>query len=313
MKKFDLLVPGEINPDLILTDPNLEPLFGQTEILVEDTALTVGSSSAIFACGAARLGLRVAFIGVVGDDLFGRFMLEVMRSRQVDVSNVIVDKNQATGLSVILNRINDRAILTHLGAINALRAEQITDELLAQTRHLHVASYFLQTNLQPGLPDLFQRAQALGLTTSLDTNWDPEEKWIGVDELLEHTTVFLPNENEMLSMTGAASVEAAAEQLAASLAVKSPILAVKMGSDGGLAFDGVSLHRAPIVPVEVVDTVGAGDSFNAGFLYGFLNGWPLERSLKFGVICGSLSTRMAGGINSQPELEEALHVLDKRS
>lgn len=161
MKIFDLLVPGEINPDLILTDPNLEPLFGQTEILVEDTALTVGSSSAIFACGAARLGLRVAFIGVVGDDLFGRFMLEVMRSRQVDVSNVIVDKNQATGLSVILNRIDDRAILTHLGAINALRAEQITDELLAQTRHLHVASYFLQTNLQPGLPDLFQRAQAL--------------------------------------------------------------------------------------------------------------------------------------------------------
>ena len=309
MKKFDLLVPGEVNPDLILTDPNLEHRFGQTEILVEDIALTVGSSSAIFACGAARLGLRVAFIGVVGEDLFGRFMLEVMRSRQVDVSNVIVDKNKATGLSVILNRIDDRAILTHLGAINALRGEQITDELLAQTRHLHVASYFLQTNLQPGLPDLFQRAQALGLTTSLDTNWDPVEKWIGVDKLLKLTTVFLPNENEARSLTETPTVEEAVENLAS----KASVIAVKLGSDGGLAFDGVSLYRASIVPVEVIDTVGAGDSFNAGFLYGFLKGWPLERSLKFGVICGSLSTRMAGGINSQPELDEALNVLDLRS
>ena len=313
MKKFDLLVAGEINPDLILTDPTLEPRFGQTEILIEDTALTVGSSSAIFACGAARLGLRVAFIGVVGDDLFGRFMLEMMKARQVDVSSVIVDENQATGLSVILNRIDDRAILTHLGAINALRGEQITDELLAQTRHLHVASYFLQTNLQPGLADLFQRARALGLTTSLDTNWDPEEKWAGVDELLKRTTVFLPNENETLSLTGASSVEAAAEMLAAMLAAETPILAVKMGADGGLAFDGETLYRAPIVPVEVVDTVGAGDSFDAGFLYGFLQGWSLERNLNFGVICGSLSTRTAGGINSQPVLEEALRVLDERS
>ena len=309
MKKFDLLVAGEINPDLILTDPNLEPRFGQTEILVEDTVLTVGSSSAIFACGAARLGLFVAFIGVVGNDLFGAFMLDVMKSRGIDVSNVLVDENQATGLSVILNRVNDRAILTHLGAINALRSDQITDRLLAEARHLHVASYFLQTSLQPGLADLFHRAQALGLTTSLDTNWDPEEKWVGVDELLKLTSVFLPNETEALSLTETTTVEEAIEMLTA----KASIVAVKMGADGALAFDGESLCRAPIIPVDVIDTVGAGDTFDAGFLYGFLQGWPLERSLKFGVVCGSLSTRMAGGIISQPVLDDALRVLDERS
>jgi sugar/nucleoside kinase (ribokinase family) len=285
MKKFDLLVAGEINPDLILTDPNLKPQFKQVEILVEDAALTAGSSSVIFACGAARLGLRVAFIGVVGKDLFGAFMLEVLESRGVDVSHVIVDENQVTGLSVILNRTNDRSILTHLGAINALRGEQVTDALLAQTRHLHVASYFLQTSLQPGMADLFQRAQALKLTTSLDTNWDPEEKWVGVDELLKLTTVFLPNENEALSLTGAST----------------------------LVFDGETLYRAPIIPVDVLDTVGAGDTFDAGFIYGFLQGWPLERCLKLGVVCGSLSTRMAGGITSQPVLDEALRFLDERS
>ena len=79
-KKFDLLVAGEINPDLILTDPKLEPRFGQTETLVQDGTLTPGSSSVIFACGAARLGLRVAFIGVCGDDVFGHFMLNEMQA-----------------------------------------------------------------------------------------------------------------------------------------------------------------------------------------------------------------------------------------
>jgi len=309
MKKFDLLVAGEINPDLILTGPNLEPQFGQREILIEDISLTAGSSSVIFACGAARLGLRVAFIGVIGDDLFGAFMLDVLKSRNVDVSNVIVDKNQFTGLSVILNRIDDRAILTHMGAINALYSEQITNELLAKARHLHVASYFLQTNLQAGMPDLFKRAIALGLTTSLDTNWDPEEKWVGVDELLKHTTVFLPNDAEALSLTGAPTVVEAAERLAA----QSSIVAVKMGVDGGLVFDGDSLYRAPIIPVEVVDTVGAGDTFDAGFIFGFLQGWSLERCLKLGIVCGSLSTRMAGGITSQPVLDKALRFLDERS
>ncbi|HUV29020.1 MAG TPA: carbohydrate kinase family protein [Anaerolineales bacterium] len=309
MKKFDLLVAGEINPDLILTGPNLEPQFGQREILIEDISLTAGSSSVIFACGAARLGLRVAFIGIIGDDLFGAFMLDVLKSRNVDVSNVIVDKNQFTGLSVILNRIDDRAILTHMGAINALYSEQITNELLAKARHLHVASYFLQTNLQAGMPELFKRAIALGLTTSLDTNWDPEEKWVGVDELLKHTTVFLPNEAEALSLTGAPTVVEAAGRLA----TQASIVAVKMGLDGNLAFDGESLYRAPIIPVDVVDTVGAGDTFDAGFIFGFLQGWSLERCLKLGIVCGSLSTRMAGGITSQPVLDKALRFLDERS
>ena len=236
-------------------------------------------------------------------------MLDELKSRKVDVSNIIVDENQVTGLSVILNRVNDRAILTHLGAINALHGEQVTDELLAQTRHLHVASYFLQSSLQPGLPDLFQRAQALGLTTSLDTNWDPEGKWLGVDELLKHTTVFLPNEAEALSLTGATTVEEAAGRLV----TQASIVAVKMGVDGGLAFDGESLDRAPVIPVDVVDTVGAGDTFDAGFIYGFLQGWPLERCLKLGVVCGSLSTRLAGGITCQPMLDEAIRVLDERS
>jgi len=195
MKPFDILVAGEINPDLILSG-NVIPAFDQTEKLVDSATLTIGSSSAIFACGAARLGLRVAFLGVCGDDLFGHFILSELDKRGVDVSNVIVRADGQTGLSVILNQGADRAILTHPGLIAALQVSDIPNELLQKARHLHVASYFLQTQLQPGLPDLFRRARAFGLTTSLDPNYDPSEAWFGFDELLSVTNVFLPNERE---------------------------------------------------------------------------------------------------------------------
>ena len=304
-KKYDLIVAGEINPDLILTDPHLEPRFGQAEILVKDAALTPGSSSVIFACGTARLGLKVAFIGLAGDDVFGNFMLDAMGSRGVDTSNVIIDPDQKTGFTVILNRVTDRAMLTHLGAINALTADQIPDGLLAQARHLHIASYFLQTKLQPEAPDLFRRAGNFGLTTSLDTNWDPSEQWMGVHDLLELVDVFLPNDNEACALAKMDSVADSARKLAAN----TKIVAVKMGADGGLAIEGNTVVQAPAIPVEIVDTVGAGDTFDAGFIYGFLGGWPLQKSLKLGIACGSLSTQKSGGLEGQPTLSEAFEAL----
>src|SRR5262245_23812317 len=159
--RYDILVAGEINPDLILSG-NIMPEFGQVEKMVDHAELTVGSSSAIFACGAARLGLKVAFIGICGDDVFGRFMLDEMSKRDVDVSNVIVRRDGQTGLSVILNNGSDRAILTHSGLIADLQASDLSDNLLRQSRHLHVASYFLQTKLQPDLPAFFKRARSHG-------------------------------------------------------------------------------------------------------------------------------------------------------
>ena len=304
-RSYDILVAGEINPDLILSDPGLSFQFGQQETLVEDATLTIGSSSAIFACGAARLGLRVGFIGVAGDDFFGSYMLQAMREKGVDVSPVVIDPAQKTGLSVIFSRGVDRAIITHPGAMQALRAEQVTDERLVQARHLHVASYYLQTALQSGLPDLFHRARRLGLTISLDTNWDPSGEWVGMDALLGMIDIFLPNEAEVLSLARAANLDGALDRLARD----SLTLAVKLGSKGGAARRGNERVSAPAIPVQVVDTVGAGDSFDAGFICGFLRGWDLLQSLRLGVVCGSLSTRHAGGTAAQPTLDEALEAM----
>ena len=303
--RYDILVAGEINPDLILSG-NIIPEFGQVEKLVDAASLTIGSSSAIFACGAARLGLKVAFIGVCGDDVFGKFMLEEMSKRGVDVDNVIVCKDGQTGLSVILNQGSDRAILTHPGLVAELRASDIADSLLAQASHLHVASYFLQTKLQPDLTSLFQRARSLGLTTSLDTNYDPSERWTGFDELLAVTNVFLPNEAEAKSLTGAEDALNAADRLGSRVEA----LAIKLGKAGALGMFGSQKVQVESIPVQVVDTVGAGDSFDAGFLFGYLNSWSLEKSLRLACVCGALSTQQAGGTGGQPTLEQALMFLD---
>ncbi len=302
MQDPDLLVIGEINPDLILRGSDVTPAFGQAEKLVEEAVLTIGSSSVIMACGAARLGLRTAFVGLVGDDQFGRFMLGAMAERNIDTSACVVDAVQRTGMSVILSRPDDRAILTYVGAIGALRTDQVDRGLLRRARHLHVGSYFLLDALRPGLPALFAEAHRYGLTTSLDTNWDPSGAWDGgLAQVLTHCDIVMPNEVEARLIARQDDLGRAVETLSAQV----PTVAVKLGPEGALARHGNHAVRAPALSVDVVDTTGAGDSFDAGFLYGYLHGWSLERSLRLGCACGSLSTRRAGGTEGQATLDEA--------
>jgi sugar/nucleoside kinase (ribokinase family) len=304
-KAFDLLVVGEINPDLILRG-DVTPEFGQVEKTVADATLTIGSSSVIFACGAARLGLRVAFIGKVGDDVFGRFMREQMAERGVDTGGVVVDPAIPTGLSVILSRGDDRAILTHPGSIAALRGAEIDRRLLARARHLHMGSYFMLDTLRPDVPALFAAAREQGLTISLDTNYDPAERWDGgLREALRYVDVFLPNQAELLAISGAADLDAALERMTHQV----PLVGVKLGAQGAAARRGGEAARAAALPVAVVDTTGAGDSFDAGFVYGYLKGWDLERTLSLACVCGSLSTRAAGGTAAQPTLDEAIQAI----
>jgi len=230
-------------------------------------------------------------------------MLEEMQKRQVDVENVIVEKGGDTGLTVILADGSDRAILTSLGLIPSLREDDISDSLLRQSRHLHVASYFLQESLRPGLPALFGRARALGLTTSLDTNYDPSGQWLGFDELFSVTNIFFPNETEARSLTHAKTTTAAAN----ALRNKTEIVAIKLGAEGALGISANRTVQVESIPVTVADTVGAGDSFAAGFIYAYLQKWELKKSLRLACVCGALSTRSPGGTTSQPTLEEVMH------
>jgi sugar/nucleoside kinase (ribokinase family) len=305
--EYDLLVLGDCNPDLIVTG-DVEPAFGQVEQIVEGASLTIGGSGAIVACGAARLGLRTAFIGVVGDDLFGHFMLDALTEKGVDVDGCVMSKSQPTGLSVILARNQDRAILTALGSIDSLTGDHIDRDRLRTSRHVHVSSYYLLTNLRSDLAAIFNESHKAGASTSLDPNWDPSGQWNGgLLALLERTDCFFPNEAEACRMADAASVEVAAETLSRAASV----VAVKEGAKGGLARAGEETVTAPALEIDhVADTTGAGDSFDAGFLAGRLSGWSLERCLQLACACGSLSTRFPGGTDGQPTMEEATRAID---
>jgi len=309
-RPYDVLVVGEINPDLILRGADVEPAFGQVEKWIAAAQLTVGSSNVIFACAAAKLGLRVAFVGLVGDDLFGAFMLQEMARCGLELRGVRQVQGAQTGLSVILQREDgDRAILTFPGVMRDLRAEEVPEVLLRQARHVHVGSFFLQTGLQPGLPALFRRARALGLTTSLDPNYDPAARWEPLRAVLPYTDIFLPNEQEALAFTDTAT----ALEAGRALATQVQVVAVKRGARGALAVAGSHCAQAHPPQVTVVDTVGAGDAFDAGFLWGLLRGWPLASALRLGVVVGALSTRAAGGTAAQPTLQEALAWLPRIS
>jgi len=300
MADFDLLVLGDANPDLILVG-DVEAVFGQAEKLVEGHHVAVGGSGAIMACGAARLGLRTAFAGVVGDDAFGRFMIDALEARGVDTRGVRVDPDRPTGLSVVLARDDDRATLTSLGTIGDLAGAAVDPDLLVQARHVHVASYYLQRALQPDLPELFDAVHAADASTSIDPNWDPAERWDSdLLALLSRTDCFLPNSTEARDITGVAQA----------LAGHGGVVAIKFGQGGGLVIQGDEVVRSESIPADVVDTTGAGDNFDAGFIAGRLRGWPLARCLSVAVACGSLSTRAAGGTAAQPTMEEALAALE---
>ena len=309
-RDLDVLVVGEINPDIVVADPDPAPVFGEVERLVRSIRMTVGSSSAIFASGAARLDLRVGFCGVVGDDVLGRYMLEEMTGRGIDISACAVDPDRPTGATVILSNGTDRAMLTALGTIGALDLTAVPDGLVGRARHVHAGSFFLQEASRDQLPGFFAAARARGLTTSFDTNWDPTGRWDGVDDVLRQADLFFPNAAEACRIARVDDVAAAARALAASgsrgRSDGGPTIVVKLGAGGALACraDG-EIVRVAAMPIDPVDTTGAGDSFAAGFLRAWLDAADLRACLELGAVCGALSTRAIGGVDGQPSLSEA--------
>jgi sugar/nucleoside kinase (ribokinase family) len=231
----------------------------------------------------------------------------------MDVSACRVDRELPTAVTVVLARDDDRAILTGLGTIGALVADDIPIDVMARARHLHVGSTALQPRLRVGLPALFRHARAAGTATSFDANWDPDERWDDLDGLLATADVCFPNLAEGRRWTGAddpvevaRAVAARAEAAGRSAEARPLTVALKLGGDGAIAVLGDELVRARAPRVDVVDTTGAGDTFDAGFVAGLLHGWSLERTLAFAVACGSLSTRAIGGVEAQPTFAEAM-------
>jgi sugar/nucleoside kinase (ribokinase family) len=304
LRPMDLVVLGDCNPDVLVLGGDVTPAFGQQEKLVGSIDLVVGGSAAITAVAAARLGLNVALVAAVGADPAGAFMLDQLTREGVDVSAVVVRAQTPTGMTVALSRGRDRAILTALGAMTSLTAADVPGSLLARARHVHVSAYFLlEDSLGPGLAGLLAAARAGGATTSLDTNWDPSERW-GDERLaaaIAQTDLLLPNEAEALRLSGAGSLDAAVSALTA----VGRSLVVKLGERGVTCADRSTLSHVSVPAVLPVDTTGAGDCFNAGLIAGLLQGLALPAAAALGCAAGALSTGGLGGTANAPDLPTA--------
>ncbi|WP_350278410.1 carbohydrate kinase family protein [Kribbella sp. HUAS MG21] len=313
---FDLLVIGDANPDIVVGPVDQPILFGQRERLVPHGALVLGGSASIMACGAARLGLSVAFAGRVGDDAAGAFVRTSLADRGVNVDALVTDPDLPTPLTTILTSGDDRAILTAPGCLPSTAPDDVPLSLVRSVRHVHAASFYLLPELANGLAGIFKEAKAAKATTSLDPNDDPAGKWdrMVLDPVLRVTDYFLPNAAEALALTGHHSVEDAAGILARRLhrganhgsSRGGSLVVTKNGPQGALAHNGSRVITAPALKVDTVDAIGAGDSFDAGWVAAVLNGSKPDRALAIAAACGSLSTRGAGGTAAQPTWDEAV-------
>ena len=306
-KDYDILAFGELNLDLLITGLESMPVPGR-EVIAKGASLVLGSSTAICAAGMARLGLKTAMCSLVGDDDFGKKAIGFLEEYGVDTRHVTVDGDTQTGLTISLSSPSDRALVTHLGAIAETTTDNIDCDLLSRTRHIHVGSYFLQEKLRPGLPKLFAEARERGVTTSLDAGWDDTGCWeYNIKDTLAHTDVFFPNESEAMAITGKSTPESALFALADMCG----IAVVKCGRQGAwLRHGGESLFAESYVVTNVADTTGAGDSFNAGFLYAYLSGFGLMQCLRYGHACAAVSVTRIGGASGCATLDEAETVLE---
>jgi sugar/nucleoside kinase (ribokinase family) len=295
VSRFDVTLAGEANLDLLLYGLS-DDLPADRELIADGMALTLGGSPAITAHNLAALGSRTGFITATSDDLFGSMCIGDLKAVGVDLSHAVRSEHIAnTGVSVLLQHRNSRRTLTYPGNTLNLRWEDLDLEYLADARHFHLSSYFLQEGLRKDVPRLFAYLKRAGLTISIDPNDDPSGAWgESFFEVLKYVDVFMPNEREVCEMMRDSDTERAISKLAARV----PVLVVKRGARGAMALAGRDRYESETIAVDFVDAIGAGDSFNAGFLHGFVKGWPLTRCLHFGNLTGAFSTTAAGGIEA---------------
>ncbi|MEP6466512.1 MAG: carbohydrate kinase family protein [Parafilimonas sp.] len=308
-KKFDVLVAGELNIDLILDKLDQFPVIGK-EIMAAEMMYTLGSSSAIFASNLSTLSVSVNYCGCIGNDSFGDKILNDLALKNVHTENIIRSKTSGTGITVAFNFNQDRAMVTYPGAMNELKQNDITDEMLQQAQHLHVSSVFLQPALKPGLVDLFKRAKDFGLTTSLDPQWDPAEKWdCDWKNLLPNVDVFLPNIEELKNI----SQQSSKHDVINAIKAFSNIIVIKNSTEGATIFYKDEIIEQPaFMNHDFADAIGAGDSFNAGFISQFIQKKSLKECAEYGAVCGAVNTTAKGGTTAFKDFDTVKKIAQEK-
>ena len=302
MKEFDIIALGELNVDLILNQIEGEPEVGK-EKFAKQMTLTLGSSTAIFAANAAAIGAKVAFCGMIGDDSFGDLVESSLKAKGVDTRFLIRQNKYATGATICMSYDEDRANLTYQGAMDYMSLDDIDPEVFKQAKHIHISSIFMQSGVKRDLKKILELCKQNGVTTSLDSQWDPTEQWdINLEEILPLVTVFMPNETELKFLTRSETLDEAIEKIR-------PIVnaaVIKCGSKGSILMRKGQPDRKQeaLQNKNVVDCIGAGDSFNSGFITRLAAGDDLARCQEYGNMTGAVNTTAAGGTTAFTSRED---------
>ena len=301
MNNIEVLVVGELNVDIILNQIDGLPEVGK-EKLAKKLTVTLGSSSAIFASNLSTMGASVAFLGKIGTDHHAELVRSSLADKGVITDFILETNEHKTGLTVVMNYDMDRANITYPGAMNYLTEPEITDDILAQAKHMHLSSVFMQPGLKSNIIGLFTRAKNVGLTTSLDPQWDPAEKWdLDLEGLLPLVDVFMPNSIEFQLLTATNSINSGLDMVKGF----ANIIAIKDGEHGAhLWNDGKLITKPAFFNPNVADCIGAGDSFDAGFISQYILGSALEECLTYGNISGAINTTERGGTTAFENIDK---------
>lgn len=304
-----IAVIGELNVDLIMDQLKGEPEYGKEQIATKMN-LVMGSSSAIYACNSAALGASVSFSGMIGDDTFGTFVKNSLQEKGVIIDHVRTNKTGKTGITVALNKGNERLMVTHPGVMEMFGRQDIDPVFFQSADHLHLSSIFFQPQIKRDLLEILKAAKESGLTTSMDVQWDPDETWnLDLNSLLSYVDLFMPNEVEFLNLTGAKTINDALN----SVSNHETTFVIKRGKKGSLLFrDEQKLTQNAFSLDGFSDAIGAGDSFNAGFIYAFLQEKPLSECLKQGSITAAVSTLKPGGTGAIQSYQQVQSYLEQK-
>lgn len=303
-----LLFIGDINVDVMMGGMESLPVVDR-EVTCKSYDVVMGASTVICACTYASLGGNASIIGLAGNDEYGDFMVTGLREFGLDTSLVQRTSDVRTGVTINLIFESTRTQVTYPGTIAEFDGSTLGAPLFDGFAHVHFGGVYLQHNLRPEITRLLRIAREKGLTSSIDPQWDPKETWEGMDEWLPLLSYLFVNEHEAVSITRASS----AGEACATLAQRTWFPVVKTGPEGALLWLDGAVTRVGGFPVQVQDTTGAGDAFDAGFLFATINKrmGPAD-ACRFANATAARSCTFVGGLSARSTYRDVLDFMGAR-
>ncbi len=301
MKKNCLII-GDLNVDLVVAGIN-GPLRKGSEVTAQNHFLDIGGSGGIFTAVLSELGIKTYIISKISNDFFGNYLIKRLKSHGAGIDKVLVEEDKDTGVTLSLSYAEDKIQISSVEMVKKFNVNNIIFEGLENIKHIHFTSYYMMDGLKDDYIKIISRIKKKyrDITFSMDTNDDPSGRWgREIYNILPLIDIFLINKKEALMITKKDNISDALEELSGIIKT----VVIKLGKKGYIAKDNGKIYNGDSLTVDFKDSTGAGDNFDAGFIYGFLNNMGSEKSLRIGNICGAKSVEYLGGVGTKEKFRE---------